>query len=108
MEGMRDRERPSVSEIHRYRAKEEIFKAVERKTGKDIEAIKNKKGDLRRLVMELPYRNGGYKGPQIGRLFAIDYGPVSRERRKLREKLERDRELRALMNRIERNSSSSE
>jgi hypothetical protein len=33
-----------------------------------------------------------------GRLFAIDYGPVSQERKRLREKLERDRKLRALMN----------
>jgi hypothetical protein len=53
------------------------------------------------LVMEVPYRVGGLKGPEIGGLFGIDYGLVSQERKRLREKLANDRKLRALISRIE-------
>ncbi|MFA5072711.1 MAG: hypothetical protein WC539_02245 [Nitrospirota bacterium] len=99
---MKDRERPSIGEIHRYRAKEEIFKAVHRETGKDIEAIKSEKGDLRRVVMELLYRAGGLKGPEIGQVFGIGYGPVSQERKRLGAKIQSDKKLRTLLSRIER------
>ena len=44
---------------------------------------------------------GGLKGPEIGMLFGIDYGPVSQERKRLREKLPKDRKLRMLIGRIE-------
>lgn len=108
IDGSKDRERPSVAEIHRYRATEEILAAIQRATGKDIEALKNEKGDLRRLAMELLYRIGGLKGPQIGRLFGIDYGPVSQERKRLREKLQTDRKLRGLLSQIEDKLSSNE
>ena len=101
IEGMKDRERPAVGEIHRYRTKEEVFTAINRETGKAIESIKDEKGDLRRIVMELLYREGGLKGPEIGRIFGIDYGTVSQERKRLRDKLPKDRKLRALMSRIE-------
>ena len=65
IEGTKDPDRPSIGQLHRYRANEEIFKAVKRETGKDIETIKTEKGDLRRVVMELLYRVGGLKGPQF-------------------------------------------
>jgi putative transposase len=108
IEGVKDRERPSIGEIHRHRAQEEIFAAVKRETGKDIETIKSEKGDLRRIVMELMYCAGGYKGPQIGRVFGIDYGPVSQERKRLREKMQRDRKLFSLFRRLETILSSNE
>ncbi len=57
--------------------KEEILQAVKEVTGKDLAVICAEKEDLRRLVMELLYRAGGIKGPEIGKLFGIDYAPVS-------------------------------
>jgi hypothetical protein len=88
MEGIKGRELPSVKEIHRYRSKEEILKAIKEETGKGIEAIRAEKGDLRRMVMDVLYRAGGLKGPEIGRLFGVDYGSVSQERKRLRERSE--------------------
>ena len=108
IDGAKDRERPSVGEIHRYRSKDDILLAVKRETGKDIDTIRMEKGELRQVVMEVLYRVGGLKGPEIGRIFGIDYGPVSQERKRLREKLEKDRNLRELMSRIEGMLSSSE
>jgi len=107
IDGMKGRERPSVGVIHRYRTKDEVLLAVKRETGKDIEAIRSEKGELRQLVMEVLYRVGGLKGPEIGRLFGIDYGPVSQERKRLREKLPNNRKLRALMSQIEGKLSST-
>jgi hypothetical protein len=108
LEGMKDRERPSVGEIFRHHTKAEVFSAVKRETGKEIEAVRDEKGDLRRIVMELLYRAGGLKGPEIGRIFEIDYGTVSQERKRLHEKLQTDQRIRTLMSRIERNLSTNE
>ena len=107
IEGVKDRERPSVGEIHRYRSKDEILFAVKHETGKDVDSIRAEKGLLRQIVMDLLYRVGGLKGPEIGRLFGIDYGPVSQERKRLREKLPNDKKLRALLGRIESRLSSN-
>jgi hypothetical protein len=101
LEAAKDRERPAVGEIHRHRSKEEISKAVQKETGKDIATIKIEKGDLRRIVMELLYRAGGLKGPQIGLIFEVDYATVSQERKRLYEKVNKDRKVRALLSRLE-------
>jgi putative transposase len=58
------------------------------------------------MVMDLLYRVGGLKGPEIGRMFGIDYGTVSQERKRLREKIQKDRKLRSLMSGIERRLST--
>jgi len=58
--------------------------------------------------MEVLYRAGGLKGPEIGRIFGIDYGTVSQERQRLRDKVPKDRKLRALMSRIELKLSTNE
>jgi len=54
--------------------------------------------------MELLYRRGGLKGEEIGRILDVDYISVSQKRRRLRERLSRDRKLKALMQRIEEKS----
>ncbi len=106
IEAANDRERPAVGEIYRHRSTEEVFKEVKKETGKDIEAIKIEKGDLRRIVMELLYRAGGLKGPQIGQIFAVDYVTVSQERKRLYEKVNKDIKVRALLARLEGNLST--
>ncbi len=53
-------------------------------------------------------REGGLKRPEIGRIFGLDYGCVSQERKRLREKLRKDRRLWALMSHLEGRLSTSE
>jgi putative transposase len=101
LEAPKDRERPAVGEIYRHRSEEEVFKAVKKETGKDITDIKAEKGDLRRIVMELLYRSGGLRGPQIGCIFGVDYATVSQERKRLYDKTNKDRKVRALLARLE-------
>lgn len=71
-------------------------------TGKSIKEIKEEKGNLRRVVMDILYRHGGLNGTEIGNLFGVDYSHVSQERKRLREKLESDRELKMIYGKIEK------
>ncbi len=95
------REQPSAREIKRYRQKEVILAQIEKETGKDLNALKSEKGDLRRMAMELLYRSGGLKGPEIGALFGVAYSAVSQERKRLRERIVQEHGLREMMERIE-------
>jgi putative transposase len=99
--GEKDRERPALKEIHSYRAKNGILKAVEQETGKGIDVIMREKGPYRQVVMELLYRVGGLKGREIGKMLGVGYTSVSQERRRLQERLSKDRKLEALIKCIE-------
>lgn len=101
----KDRECPSLREIQRYRAKEKIIEAIEKESGKGLEEIKREKGNLRQIAMDLLYRIGGLKGIDIGELIGVDYSTVSQGRKRLREKIEKDRKLKQLVDRIERRLS---
>lgn len=101
LRGERDRERPSLREIHTYQAKDGILRAVEQETGKSIEEIIKEKGLYRQILMELLYRIGGLKGGEIGEIMGVGYTSVSQERRRLRQRLAGDRKLAALIKRIE-------
>jgi REP element-mobilizing transposase RayT len=96
------REQPSARVIKQYQQQGLIFATIEAETGRDLEALKAKKGDLRRVTMDLLYRHGGLRGPAIGALFGVDYSVVSQERKRLRERLARDAELDGLVKRLER------
>lgn len=105
LKGEKDRECPPLREIQRYRAKEEILQAVEKETGKSFEEIKGEGESIRQIAMDILYRVGGIKGVEIGRMFGVDYSTVSQGRKRLREKMQRDRKLRDLIERIERRMS---
>ncbi len=97
----KDRERPSIKEIHRYRSKEAILKAITIETGKNLDDLTAEKGILRQIVMELLYRVGGMKGEAIGKMMGIGYTSVSQERRRLRDRMQHDKRIVDLMKRIE-------
>jgi REP-associated tyrosine transposase len=101
LEESETREQPSVGEIKRYQQKEQILALIERETGKNIDALRKEKGDLRRLAMDLLYRCGGLRGPEVGMLLGIDYSAVSQERKRLRERVARDPKLKEMMQRLE-------
>jgi hypothetical protein len=76
--------------------------------GKDIEAIRTEKGEQRQIVTDVLHRAAGLKAQQSGRNFGLDYGSMSQERKRLRERLPKDRKLQALMSRIGNSLSTSE
>ncbi|MBI4691215.1 MAG: hypothetical protein HY754_13270 [Nitrospirae bacterium] len=91
--------------MQRYRAKEEIIRPIEKETGKNLEEIKTQKGGLRQLTMDVLYRIGGIKGVEIGRIFDVHYSTVSQGRKRLLEKLQKDRKLRELLDCVEKGLS---
>jgi hypothetical protein len=101
LKGEPDRESPSFREIRRYRAKETILGVIEGVTGKTIEEIREERGALRQVAMELLYRVGGLKGHEIGRILGVGYTSVSQERRRFKERLRNDRNLQALFKRLD-------
>ena len=105
LKGRQDRESPSLRELKRYRAKEVIMKAIEKVTGKSLEEIKSSKGRLRQIATDLLYRIGGLKGIEIGNLMGVDYSTVSQGRKRLRGKMQKDKSLREMVSKIERNLS---
>jgi putative transposase len=92
---------PSVKEIRLYRSKEALLKVIESETGKGIDEIKKEKGLLRQIVMDILYRIGGLKGKEIGRILGVGYTAVSQERRRLQEKVQKDKKVRILIETME-------
>lgn len=99
------REIPSLRGILRYKAKDEILKVISDETGKEERAILREKGLLRQLAMELLYKYAGLKGVEIGEIMELDYSTISQGRKRLRERLQKDKNLQELFGRIERKLS---
>ena len=96
----KSKELPAVKEIHRYCSQDSILRIIKEETGKILDDLREEKGVYRQIAMDLLYRLGGLKGEEIGRLFGVGYTSVSQERRRLGERLQQDRKLRGLLNRI--------
>jgi putative transposase len=101
----RDRECPGLTELKRYKAVEEILEILFKETGKTIEEVRVKSHPLRAVFMDLLYRVGGLTGIEIGKIFGVDYSTVSQVRKRLALKIEKDQDLRKVVNRIERKIS---
>jgi len=69
--------------------------------GKGLEALKAEKGEHRRMLLELLYRCGGLKDPEIAALFSISYTAVSQELKRRREWIMQDRALKEMMDGLE-------
>lgn len=100
-----DRECPPLLKLQKYKAKEAIIEAVEKETGKSIDWIKKERGTIRQMTMDLLYRFGGLSGRKIGEMFKVDYSTVCQGRKRLREKIQKDKKVRRIVNRIETNLS---
>jgi putative transposase len=95
------REIPSLRGVLRYRSRDEILKVICDETDRAEREILQEKGPLRQMAMELLFRYGGLKGVEIAQMMGLDYSTVSRDRKQLREDVERDATLKKLMARVE-------
>lgn len=73
--------------------------------GRAISDIITEGGSLRQIAMDLLYRVGGLKGVKIGEMMGLDYSTISQGRKRLNEKIRKDRNLSVLLNRIEKRLS---
>ena len=74
-------------------------------TGKSTKDILNTRGIVRQMAMELLYRIGGLKGPEIGKMMGVDYSTVSHGRKRFRERLKKDRAMVLLLGKVEKKLS---
>jgi putative transposase len=95
------RELPSLRGILRYKSQDEILNVISKETDKTEKEIFKEKGRPRQMAMEFLFRYGGLKGVEIGPIMGIDYSTVCKERKRLREGLEKDIVLRRQFKRIE-------
>ena len=102
VKGRKDRESSSMRALQRHRVKDDILKAIEKETGKSLDEIKRERGVLKHVAMDLLYRLGGLKGVEIGEMFEVDYSTVSVGRKRLRDRMQKDRALREMINQIEK------
>jgi len=99
------REQPSMKVIEAVRP-DDVLRKVSRKLGiKSAELVGKRpaRRDWRALVMEMMYRHGRVGQGEIGRrMGGLDYSTVSRERKRLRERMAVDRALKRLVEKAER------
>jgi len=99
--GKRDRVYAAFNTIGRSSTQEKIIASAEKVLGKRIDVIRSEGGLNRQIVMDVLSRIGGLKGREVGDYFGVDYSTVSVSRKRLREKIKKDHQLRKLMQRIE-------
>ncbi len=98
LEGKADRERPAVRKINSYISLEQALRAVENETG--VKDGRRSTGTVRQIVMTILYSYAGLNNREIGELLGVDYSTVSQGRKRLRQKISKDRETETLWNRI--------
>jgi REP element-mobilizing transposase RayT len=97
------RELPAVDKIRGRVESERIVEAVctELRVGREDLLKRGSRGIGRGILMELLYRYGGLKQPEIGAMMGIDYSAVSIARKRFQELMENDGDARVLMERLE-------
>ena len=83
----------------------QFLQETEKKKRKSNRSSKSCQIRKRPLIIEFLRRYGGLKGVEIAGMMNLDYGMVSKEMKRLRERLEKDAELRRQFRRIERKLS---
>jgi putative transposase len=96
------REQPQLKRLHERRSFQEIVKAVEEDKGEKWATFRDRHGDWGRdVVLYLARRHGGMRLRELAQQAgAIDYGSVQMAVRRIGERQERDKSLRATVNRL--------
>ena len=99
LESEKDRERPDVGKIYQYLSMGVVLAVVEEETG--IKNILLSTGTTRQVVMAALYKYSGLNNREIGNLLGVDYSTVSQGRKRLRGKVEKDKKVKVVVDRIE-------
>lgn len=98
-----EREKPSLKELRKVLSVEDIIEKTLEITGRKKEEFfsKGKVVKERAILMEMLYRYGRINQMEIGKMMGLDYSTVSVTRKRLRESMEKDKELKKLFQKIE-------
>lgn len=81
-------------------SKETVLEVVEKATG--VEQVLQSTGTVRQIVMTMLYTYAGLNNREIGNLLGVDYSTVSQGKKRLREKAEKDKKIKKILNNITR------
>jgi putative transposase len=101
LKGKVDRECPPLRQLQKYQSPNRIFDVLKRITGKSANEIISTRNHFKHLAMDLLTRVGGLRGHEVGRIMGVDYSTVSIGRKRLRERMQRDKGLRMIAQSIE-------
>ena len=86
--------------MYSYIARDKILKQIALETGLTVGGTVHCKGDVRQWAMDLLSRFGGMKNIEIGELMGVDSCTVSQGRKRLQEKLTKNKGLESLIPKI--------
>ena len=101
LQGKNGRERPAIGRVHKYKKSDELLEIVSKELNTPQEELLHRAGFARQVAMDILYRYGGMKNPEIGKLMGVDYSTVSQGRKRLREKIAGDNNFQELMARLD-------
>lgn len=96
----KNREIPAVRRITRHLAPDHIIATIARGVGCEPDELLKKRGRWRWLAMDLLYSYGGMNNREIGELMGVDYSTVSQGRKRLRQSLADDEQLKKMTERM--------
>lgn len=103
LEEERNREIPAVRKVHSYLSKDTVLSFLESEAG--MTSPLTEIGYNKQIVMTMLYKYVGLNNREIGTLLGIDYSTVSQGRKRLRERIARDKKVKRRVDKIERDLS---
>ena len=100
LKNKKEREKPSIGEMHKYLSQDVVLTLLAAEFGVDPEKIFFGSGLIRQITMTVLYTHAGLNNREIGNLFKVDYSTVSQSRKRLREKVEKDESTGELLDKI--------
>ena len=101
----KEREKPGIGEIYKFLSQDVVLALLADEFGMEPEKIFITSGIVRQISMTILYRYAGLNNREIGELFKVDYSTVSQSRKRLREKVEKDKRTAEQLDEIESNLS---
>ena len=97
----KERENPGVGEIHKYLSQEIVLSLLANEFVVKPEKIFTTRGQVKQITMTVLYKYAGLNNREVGELFGVDYSTVSQNRKRLRERVEKDKKTETLLGKIE-------
>ncbi len=97
----KERENPGVGEIHKYLSQDIVLSLLADEFGVKPEKIFATTGQVKQITMTVLYKYAGLNNREVGELFGVDYSTVSQNRKRLRERVKKDKKTETLLDRIE-------
>ncbi len=95
------RENPGIGEIHKYLSQDIVLSLLADKFGVKPEMLFTTTEQVKQITMTVLYSYAGLNNREIGELFGVDYSTVSQNRKRLRERVKKDKKAETLLRRIE-------